>query len=72
VKAYLRPMRRELVRIAGIADAGERQAAFRRFWDARGRFHPKLRVPRSLRKGYSAPRTWAEPFYRRAYLRREL
>jgi hypothetical protein len=66
VRRYLAPMRRRLVRIAGIADAQTRQAEFRAFW-ARycvfDCFDPRLAIPRSLRKGYAAPRTWAEPVY---------
>jgi hypothetical protein len=61
VRSYLRPIRRELVRIAGIADTGTRHAEFSRFWSSHcagwNKFDPRLNVPRSLRAGLFAPRT---------------
>jgi hypothetical protein len=65
VRSYLRPYRRELVRIVGIADAYTRNAAFSAFWSRHcagwDRFDPRLDVPRSLRMGLGAPRTQYTP-----------
>lgn len=66
-RRYLRGFRRELVRIAGIADAQARAVAFRKFWRTNclgwDAFDPRLNVPRSLRAGYASPRVRVEPVY---------
>jgi hypothetical protein len=70
VRAYLRPYRRELVRIAGIADTVTRYIEFRRFWSANcagwGKFDSRLSVPRSLRGGLSAARVQLMPLTKAA------
>ena len=74
VKRYLAPLRRKLVRIAGIASAELRAIEFRQFWRRHctgwDRFDPRLNVPRSLRAGYGSSRVWVEPVYYRVDGRR--